>query len=127
MREVQGVAADLKQAGLPDIAQALEQALEHARECVGFVVSRFGSAPQEVAAGSVPFLKLMGILLGGWQLGRAALVSQRSLDDSASDFHHAKLTTARFYAAHLLPQVSGLATAVLAGAPSALELPEAAF
>ena len=30
-------------------------------------------------AGAVPFLKLMGIVAGGWQMARAALVAEKKL------------------------------------------------
>ena len=34
-----------------------------------------------VFSGSVPYLKLAGIVLGGWQMARAALVAQQKLDE----------------------------------------------
>jgi acyl-CoA dehydrogenase len=53
----------------------------------------------------------MGIVLGGWQLGCAALIAREKLGEDGvdEDFLKAKIITARFFAEHLLPQVSGLA------------------
>ncbi|MGQ5523404.1 acyl-CoA dehydrogenase C-terminal domain-containing protein [Chitinimonas sp. PSY-7] len=129
LSEVEATAGKLKTAGLSDIGDALNAALVHARASTDYVVGQFDAQPRDVAAGSVPFLKLMGIVLGGWQLGRAALVAKQKLADASADtaFFDAKLITARFFAAHLLPQVGGLAAAIQQGAESVLAMPEEAF
>ena len=64
-----------------------------------------------VFMGSVPFLMLSGYVHAGWQLARAALKCQGRHDA----FYTQKQATAVFYAAHLLPRVSALSAAVLAG------------
>ncbi|GLR15056.1 acyl-CoA dehydrogenase [Chitinimonas prasina] len=129
LAEVEAVAAQLKTQGLAEVGDALDAALVHARASTDFVVGQFEAQPKAVAAGSVPFLKLMGIVLGGWQLGRAALVAKQKLADGDADsaFLEAKLITARFFAVHLLPQVGGLSAAILHGADTVLALPEEAF
>ena len=66
--------------------------------------------------GSVPMLMLAGVVNAGWQLARSALaVHKRVLSGDATDFHRRKLTTALFYAAHLLPRASALRDAVVTG------------
>ena len=54
----------------------------------------------------MPYLKLWGIVAGGWQMARAALIAKARLDGGAEDFdfYRAKIGTARFYAEHILPQ-----------------------
>jgi len=72
----------------------------------GVVLNRLaeGCAPA-VFAGAVPFLKLMGIVAGGWQMARAAQISAEKLGaGSSDDFYKAKIKTARFYADHVLSQ-----------------------
>jgi 3-(methylthio)propanoyl-CoA dehydrogenase len=56
-------------------------------------------------AGSVPFLRLAGTALGGWLLGKGALIAERKLAARDGDpaFLEAKLVTARFYADVMLP------------------------
>ena len=56
-------------------------------------------------AGSVPFLRLAGTALGGWLLGKGALVAQTRLAAREGDaaFNEGKLVTARFYAEVILP------------------------
>ncbi|OQS11598.1 acyl-CoA dehydrogenase [Chromobacterium violaceum] len=129
LAEAQSTAGKLQAAGFDSIAGNLSSAIADAERCVAFILETFGAQPQLAAAGSVPFLKLMGIVLGGWQMGRAALIAKDKLQDADadSDFLNAKIVTARFFAEHLLPQVSGLAAAILKGADSALALGDDQF
>jgi butyryl-CoA dehydrogenase len=102
---------------LTDGAAALESA-------VGFVVGSFKSDIRAVFAGSVPYLKLAGIVLSGWQMGRAALAADALLRDGSGDagFLKAKIGTARFHADHILGQAPALATAIVDGAAGVLAL-----
>jgi len=127
--EARATASKLEAAGYASMASNLQQAAAEAERCVAFILDSFGTQPQLAAAGSVPFLKLMGIVLGGWQLGRAALIAREKLGEDGvdEDFLKAKIITARFFAEHMLPQVSGLAAAIVAGADSVLELDENLF
>ena len=129
LEEAAGCVAKLRAAGLASLADNLDAAVKHARDCVDFILATFAEQPQRAAAGSVPFLKLMGITLGGWQMARAALIAKAKLGEAEvdQDFLSAKLATARFYGEHLLPQVGGLAAAIVAGADSVLEMDEAWF
>jgi 3-(methylthio)propanoyl-CoA dehydrogenase len=79
---------------------------------VDFMLANAQRDPNAVFAGSVPYLKLAGIVLCGWQMGRAMLVAERR---EASDraFFGAKIATARFYAEHVLPQAAALEAAIL--------------
>jgi len=67
--------------------------------------------------------------VGGWQMGRAALVAAERLAAGEGDpaFLHAKIATARYYADGLLAQTSGLAHTVVHGGESALALAAEAF
>ena len=62
-------------------------------------------------------------------MGRATLIAQAKLAEDGADaeFLSAKLVTARFYGEHLLPQIAGLAPAILQGAESVMALDEALF
>ncbi len=75
-------------------------------------------------AGSVPYLKLAGIVLGGWQMARAATIAAAKLDAGGADsaFYRAKLETARFFADHLLTQAGGLRDAIVEGAATVMAL-----
>jgi 3-(methylthio)propanoyl-CoA dehydrogenase len=109
-------------AQLADGVQALE-------EVVDFVVKHMKSDIKGVFAGSVPYLKLAGVVLGGWQMARAALVAERKLQEGEGDrkFLQAKIATARFFAEHILSQATGLRTAIVAGSSGVLALAEEQF
>ena len=94
-----------------------------------FISSHYGTDIRNVAAGAVPFLRLMGIVSGGWQMARAALVAHRHLEAGTGDasFHRAKIATTRFYADHVLSQAAGLAHTVMHGGPGVMALSDAQF
>ena len=74
--------------------------------------------PDDVAAGATPYLRMMGLTLGGWLLARQALVAADHLGKGKGDpaFLNAKIATARFYAEQILPQVGALSAPVTRGA-----------
>ncbi len=114
---------------LATIRAQLGDAIASFERCVEWIVATSKPDPRAVHAGAVPFLKLAGLLFGGWQLGRAAVVARRSLADGVGDpaFMRAKIGTAQFYVDHLLSQVAGLEHAVRRGARGVLALDDAQF
>jgi acyl-CoA dehydrogenase len=96
---------------------------------VDYLLATFGKDIKAASTGAVPFLKLMGIVAGGWQMARAALVAEKRLAEGAADkpFYEAKIASARFFADQVLSQASGLCTAVLAGGAGALGLSDEQF
>ena len=111
------------------IRVALGEGISAVGSCAEWIVERFGNDIKAAHAGAVPFLKLMGIVCGGWQMARAALVAQRKLDAGEGDaaFLRAKIATARFFGDHVLSQARGLAHAAMDGSAGVLALEEAAF
>ncbi|SMG15911.1 acyl-CoA dehydrogenase [Paraburkholderia susongensis] len=95
---------------------------------VDFVVANAKGDPNAVFAGSVPYLKLAGIVLGGWQMARAMLAAAVRRDADPA-FHDAKIATARFYAEHVLPQAAALEVAIVSakGGEGVLALSEDQF
>ncbi|MBK8891022.1 MAG: acyl-CoA dehydrogenase [Dechloromonas sp.] len=113
-----GLDGDLAVIGTRQLAAV--DALERA---VLWIVANFGSDPKAVHAGAVPFLHLFGIVAGGWQMGRAAVIARARIAAGDGDpFWPAKLATTRFFADHFLTQAAGLAESVVAGATGALEI-----
>jgi alkylation response protein AidB-like acyl-CoA dehydrogenase len=84
---------------------------------------------ERAAAGATPYLRIFGTVAGGWLLAKGAAAASRRLAEGAGDpgFLQAKLTTGRFYAENVMPQVAGLAMQVITGADSTLALDEALF
>jgi alkylation response protein AidB-like acyl-CoA dehydrogenase len=96
---------------------------------VDYVVAHTKTDTKAVFAGSVLYLRLAGIVLGGWQMARAALIAQQHLEAGADDapFYEAKIKTARFFADHIVSQSSGLRSAIVDGSAGVLGLSEDQF
>ena len=107
----------------PEIRKALADGVKAVEECVDFIVG--AKDPRVQFAGAVPFLKLMGIVAGGWQMARAALAASKGTGDDS--FDKAKIATARFYADHVLVQAPGLRNTVVNGAAGVMALSEDQF
>jgi alkylation response protein AidB-like acyl-CoA dehydrogenase len=113
-------------------AQAVAARLKAAREAflsvVDFVVAGAKASPNAVFAGSVPYLMLTGNLVAGWQMARALLVAEAELAKGhEAVFMQSKITTARFYADHILVKVPSLRDSIVDGADSVTELALDAF
>ena len=67
---------------------------------------------QQRKYGSFAYLRLSGLVLGGWQMARALLAAER-LRDGDPKFYDAKIATARFFAENLMPQAQALATSIV--------------
>ena len=97
-------------------------------DVVNFVVGNTKASPNAVFAGSVPYLMLAGNLMAGWQLARALLVAQDELAKGVdASFMKAKISTARFYADHLLTKAPGVRDSIIEGADSVTALALDAF
>jgi len=113
-------------------AQSVRQQLALARasfvQVVDYIAANGKAAPNGAFAGSVPYLMLAGNLMAGWQLARSLLAAQELLAAGQDvEFMQAKITTARFYAEHILPRCQALRDAVVQGADSVMALPIEAF
>jgi alkylation response protein AidB-like acyl-CoA dehydrogenase len=124
MKQTAAELAGSGDAGLAAIGRRLTPAVEAYAEVVDYVVSRMRADVRDVFAGSVPCLKLAGIVHGGWQLARAAAASTRLLQQGGDDraFHAAKITTARFFADHVLTSAPGLRASIVDGSAGVLGL-----
>ena len=110
---------------LSGLAAEYSAAVDALERAIAYVVENYATNLSSVSVGAVPLLKLFGIVAGGWQLLRSALISQQRLDAPPGDaadtgFYAAKIMTARFYADYVLPQSAGLAHSIVHGAAGVL-------
>ena len=121
MRASQAAAA--KDAELAAIAADFGKAIDALERAADFIVANYAGDVRSTAVGAVPFLKLMGIVSGGWMMTRAALAARKHIAAGDGDpFYPTKVATAVFYASVVLAAAPGLADVVLAGGPSALAI-----
>ncbi|RUP35099.1 MAG: acyl-CoA dehydrogenase [Curvibacter sp.] len=133
-----GIAAQIEQteaallASGTETAAAVAKRLKAARlaflDVVDFVAGNTKASPNAVFAGSVPYLMLAGNVVAGWQLARSLLVAQDLLAQGQDEaFMRSKISTARFYADHLLSKAPGLRDSIVEGADSVTALAPEAF
>jgi len=120
-RELDAIATD--DPALAGTKAAALRGVAALREAVGHVLEAGAKSPDSLYAVSVPFLKLCGIVAGGWLMTRSAAIAATQLGAGATDrdFLLGKCATARFYAAQVLPQVQALLPIVAQGAASVVE------
>jgi alkylation response protein AidB-like acyl-CoA dehydrogenase len=114
---------DLELAGagpeLAGVRSALASGVSALREATDWIMSHGLAEPNDALAGAAPYLRLSGLVIGGWLMARSALAASRLLRNAGGSdavFLREKIGTARFYTEQLLPQAAGLLPAVTAGA-----------
>jgi hypothetical protein len=108
--------------GNPQLAAGIQAV----SDCVDFIVN--SKDPRATFAGAVPFLKLMGIVAGGWQMARAAIAAEKlKAKGGDKSFYEAKIATARFYGEHVLVQAPGLRDTVVKGGAGVMGLTDEQF
>ncbi len=116
---------DVELAAAGDDLATLRQGLEAGVEALGQATEWLlacGDA-RDAAAGATPYLRLFGIVAGGYLMSRATLAARMRLaagDDEV--FHRAKIATARFYGEQILPQAPGLLGPATRGATTLFEI-----
>ena len=111
MRELDG---ELAAAGdeFASIRAQLTTGLDVLEQTTGWMLRTGAADPNSVLAGSSPYLRIWGLVVGGWLLAKSSLAARELDGDSVAA---AQLPMARFYAEQLLPAASGLVGAATAG------------
>jgi alkylation response protein AidB-like acyl-CoA dehydrogenase len=105
----------------PEHEPAVQAAFARLRRVSDSLVARSNEDANLPGAAATDFLQLMGMTLCAWAWG---VMSARAGDD---DFGVAKVQTARFFFARLLPIADGLEQSILAGSDVLMAMPEALF
>jgi 3-(methylthio)propanoyl-CoA dehydrogenase len=113
-------------------ARAVLKRLTAARKAlidvIEFVAGNTKASPNAVFAGSVPYLMLAGNVFAGWQMARSLLAAEDELAAGNDvEFMKAKISTARFYADHMLSNAGGMRDSIVEGAESVTGLALEAF
>lgn len=110
---------------LSSLGEALADGVTQMREAALWLGGRLGTQPNDAAAGAAPFLRLAGIVIGGYYLARSAQVAQQLLDagDGDADFLNDKIATSLFYGEQILPTAGGLVPTITQGADLFFAIP----
>jgi len=122
--------ASLPELGGDGLGAALEPELARMLEATDWLLETGAADLARAAAGATPYLRLFGTVTGAWLLARGAAAARRRLSNGGAEdrgFLEAKIATAQFYMANILPRATAEAAAVIHGADSTLALDEAQF
>ncbi|MDR3213959.1 MAG: acyl-CoA dehydrogenase C-terminal domain-containing protein [Azoarcus sp.] len=115
-------------AKLGDIGKALKEGAQALIDTTEWVVGVYNTDPANAHAGSVPYLTLGGIVVGGWLLAKSAQIAQAKLDAGENDgYFKGKVATTRYYAKHVLVRAQGLKQEITEGGASVFGLDEPLF
>ncbi|MED5542065.1 MAG: acyl-CoA dehydrogenase C-terminal domain-containing protein [Actinomycetota bacterium] len=110
---------------LGSLGSALAAGVKEMREAALWLGGRLATQPNDAAAGAVPFLRVAGVVVGGYYLARSAQIAQQLLDagEGDVDFLNDKIATALFYGQQILPTVAGLVPTITGDADLFFAIP----
>jgi hypothetical protein len=99
------------------IAIGLGKGVDALEKATNWLVENGKRTPAAAASGAAHYLKMFGIVTGGFLMAKGAMAAQEGQADPSADqrFLDAKLITARFFADQFLPQAIGLLTPITEG------------
>ena len=115
--DISALDAPLAAAGFDFMRQPLANAIRGASESAALIARSSENDEHCAGATAFHFMMLMGVLCGGWQLARSALLARERLQagPSSEQFYRAKIATARVFAEQVLPRASASAAAIRGG------------
>ena len=126
----QRIAAFVEEEGTDEAMQEFINPLAELGDKVTKLTTEIGMKafrnPDEVGAAAVDYLRVVGHLTFAYFWARMAKVALAK-QGSGDPFYKAKLATARFYFAKLLPETAALIRTARAGLPALMEMDEALF
>ena len=114
--EMRGVVAELNAAdGVQALAVRLAEDIAALESALDWILANGRDRLAQVLAGAVPFLHLLGLVCGSWQLARVALAAKNPSDREiySSDYLRSLVELARFHAHALSVQAPALAAAII--------------
>ncbi|MBD8699745.1 acyl-CoA dehydrogenase C-terminal domain-containing protein [Sphingomonas sp. CFBP 13714] len=123
------VAAAKGDAATAGFAEALEKANGQLQAATMWFMANGMKNPENVGAGAVSYMHLMGIVAVGamWLRMAVAATKLKAAGEGEAAFLDAKLITARFYAERILPDAGALRRKIEGGAESLMALPPEMF
>jgi alkylation response protein AidB-like acyl-CoA dehydrogenase len=116
-------------AAMDEFITPLSELSRELTEITNEIMGKVGRNLDEIGAASVDYALFSGYVVLAYMWARIARIAQTKLASGEGDavFYEAKLATARFYFARLLPRTRAHAAALAAGAESVMSLDANAF
>lgn len=106
-----------------EFVEPLVAALHRLQSLTEWLVGVAQDEPDELGAASTDYLRVFALTTLAWKWAKMGVAAKGNGDD----FHIAKLATARYYFARLLPQIEGLDSAIRSGASWMMDFDETHF
>ncbi|MCP4469294.1 MAG: acyl-CoA dehydrogenase [Gammaproteobacteria bacterium] len=117
--ELKGLESELAAADLATLEQRFAAALDALEDATRYYLQNAAADPDLGSAVGFEYLMLAGNVVCAWLMGRSAIAAQKRLDTGSSDsFYVHKISTAIYFAEHVLPRAQAQALMVKAGSAS---------
>jgi acyl-CoA dehydrogenase len=107
-------------AELDRFGKNLAEAVAATRRATGWLLERGRQHPADVLAGSSPYLRMLGTVVCGGLMAKAALAARElaagEQNGDLGGFHRSKVVSAKFFGEQILPTATALEGPVTAGA-----------
>jgi alkylation response protein AidB-like acyl-CoA dehydrogenase len=125
----QEAAAAKGEAATADVAARLERALGELQAATMWFMAHGMKNPDNIGAGAVSYMHLMGLVATGlmWLRMAGAAARLTAAGEGDAGFLDAKLVTARFFAERILPDAGALRRKIEGGAEAVMALPPEMF
>jgi len=108
---------------LKSITSHFAIAVQALDDTTGWFLERAADNPDLAGSIAVNYLMLVGNVVCGWLMAKSAIAAQRHLRAGADDyFYRNKISTATFFAEHILPRSEGLRRTIMAGSSSVMDI-----
>ncbi|MBK8174042.1 MAG: acyl-CoA dehydrogenase [Rhodospirillales bacterium] len=129
MRQLDSELATNANAACAAMRGPLASSIDALAKVVDWLLGDASRDPRLPAGAACNVLKMAGIVIGGYQMARAAVSARGRLDAGDGDprFLEAKIATATFYAEQILPQAGALLPIIVDGTSSIMALQDDQF
>ncbi|MEL7186584.1 MAG: acyl-CoA dehydrogenase [Pseudomonadota bacterium] len=125
--EMRALDAELADDRFATVRSTLTSGIDDLEAAVDWLLANAPADPNVPGSASVNLLMLIGTVLGGYQMARAAVAISKGAFADDPVFAEAKTRTVDFYATHILTRSAGYRAATMAGADVVMSMPEEGF
>ncbi len=119
--------AEANNAELAEFVQPVAKAFERLQRATAWLAQEAMKNPDQAGAAATDYLHLFGWTALGYLWAKMAKIALEKKDGDEAAFYQAKLATARYFMARMLPRHSAHFSQLMAGAAPIMDFPEAAF
>ena len=121
------IEANAADPAMESIVMELAKSFGRLQQAVGTVAQKGLTNPNEAGAAAMDFLNLCAYVAIAFLWARTAKLALGKQNDDPTGFYKAKLKTAQFYMARVLPRTGALLSQIMAGGDTIMDIEDALF